>query len=216
MNKIKLLYDVTRAMKNLEKINGVLQLHVRKDQEEIVSLRNTFETDKTGKTRVMASSELNLNGGHVTRESTTEFDFPGTCCPGGGMLRRMFHRHHGSHGCCGVRGMFSRLSLAFGLLSSLKVEEKENGAAVVSLNLSEIPEELQTMLHEKMQHKNDCLLHHDVLKEYHKVETLNGTLIMTVNKDRIIETITINADCTALDEESGKHTMAATAEVQFA
>lgn len=216
MNKIKLLYDVTRAMKNLEKFDGVLQIHVRKGQEEVFALRNKFETTEAGKTKTMVSSTLNLDGGHVTRESTTEFDFPGHCCHGSGMVRRLFHRHHAPNGCCGIKGIFSRLSHVFGILSSLKLEEKENGAAVVSLSLSDVPEELSALLLKKMQGKNDCLLHHGILKEHHTVEAMNGTLMMTVNKERVIERITIDLDSTALDENNGRHILAATAEVQFA
>jgi hypothetical protein len=215
MNKIKLLYEVTRAMRNQEKIGGTLQAHLRKDQEEIAALRTSFETNEAGKSRIKVSSELNLNGGHVKRESTTEFDFPGHCRPGSGMMRGLFHRHHGHDGCCGIKGVLTRLSLAFGILSSLKVEEKGNGAALVSLSLNDIPEELAKVLLEKMQFKNDCLMHHGILKERHRVETLDGTLVMTVSKDHIIETITANMESTALDENSGLHTMAAIAEVQF-
>ncbi|BCS55065.1 hypothetical protein [Geobacter sp. SVR] len=216
MNKIKLLYDVTRAMRNQKKISGVLQAQIRKDQEEIVSLRNTFETGEAGKTRITASSELNLDNGHVTRESTTEFDFPGHDRPGCGMLHRLFQRHHGSHGCCGIRGLFGKLSLVFGILSSLKVEEKGDGAAVISLDLDELPDELSKMFLDKMQYKNDCLAHHGFLKEHLKAESLNGTLVVTVNRDRIIETITINATSAARDENDARHTMAADAEVRFA
>jgi hypothetical protein len=216
MNKIKLLYDVTRAMKNLEKIEGVLQVKVHKDDEEVFSLRNAFEKNEAGKTRTTVSSVLNLDGGQVTRESTTEFDLSGRCHHGPGMLRRMLHGHHGEDRCCGVRGMLSKLSLAFGILSSLEVEEKGDGAAVVSLHLSEAPGELRAALLEKLQHKHDCLAQHDFLKERHQVETLNGTLVMTVNKDRAIETITVNLGSMARDENRGPHTLAASAEVQFA
>jgi hypothetical protein len=216
MNKIKLLYDVTRVMKNLEKIEGVLQVKVHKDDEEVFSLRNAFEKNEAGKTRTTVSSVLNLDGGQVTRESTTEFDLSGRCHHGPGMLRRMFHGHHGEDRCCGIKGMFSRLSLAFGILSSLEVEEKGDGAAVVSLHLSEAPGELRAALLEKLQHKHDCLARHDFLKECHQVETLNGALVMTVNKDRVIETITVNLGSMARDENKGPHTLAASAEVQFA
>jgi hypothetical protein len=216
MKKIKLLYDVTRAMKNLEKIGGVLQVKVHKDDEEVFSMRNAFEKNEAGKTRTTVSSVLNLDGGQVTRESTTEFDLSGRCHHGAGMLHRMFHGRNGGDRCCGVRGMFSRLSLAFGILSSLEVEEKGDGTAVVSLHLSEAPGELRAALLEKLQHKHDCLTEHDFLKECHQVETLNGALVMTVNKDRSIETITVNLGSMARDEKKGPHTLAASAEVQFA
>ncbi len=81
MNKIKLLYDVTRAMKNLVKIEGVLQVKVHRDDEEVFSMRNAFEKNEAGKTRTTVSSVLNLDGGQVTRESTTEFDLSGRCHP---------------------------------------------------------------------------------------------------------------------------------------
>ena len=216
MNKIKLLYDVARTMKNLEKIAGVLQLKVRKDQEEVFNLRNEFEKNEAGKTRTVVSTVLNLDGGHVTRESTTEFDLSGRCHFGPGMLGRMLHRHHGAEGCCGVKGVFTRLSLAFGILNSLKAEEKGDGGAELSLDLSEAPEELKAALQEKMRHKNECLSRHGFLKECHQVETLDGVLVLTVDKDRVITAITVNLDATALDEKKGIHAMAASAEVQFA
>jgi hypothetical protein len=216
MNKIKLLYDVTRAMKNLEKIEGVLQLKVHKDEEEVFSLRNSFEKNEEGKSRTTVLSVLTLDGGQVTRESTTEFDLPGRCHHGPGMLRNMFHEHHGEDRRCGVKGIFSRLSLALGILNSLEVEEKGDGTAVVSLNLSEAPGELRAALLEKLQCKHDCLTQHGFLKECHQVETLNGALVMAVNKDRAIETITVNLGSMARDEKSGPHTLAASAQVQFA
>jgi hypothetical protein len=216
MNKIKLLYDVTRTMKNLERIKGVLQVRVHKDDEEVFSMRNAFEKNEAGKTRTTVSSVLNLDGGQVTRESTTEFDLSGRCHHGHGMLRRMFHGRHGEDRCCGVRGIFNKLSLAFGILGSLDMEEKGDGAAVVSLHLSKAPAELRAVLLEKLQHKHDCLAQHDFLKECHQVETLNGTLVMTVTKDRAIETITVNLGSMARDEQKGPHTLAASAEVQFA
>ena len=216
MNKLKLLYDVAKVMKNQRKMDGVLQLNVRKDQEEVFSLRNQFEKNEAGRTRTTVSSKLDLEGKQVTRESVTEFDLGDHCHHGSGMLRRLFHGRHGEHGCCGKRSFFGKLAIAFGLLSSLKIEEKESGTALVSLDLNEIPEDLQAALLEKMQFKHDCLSQHGFLKERHKLESLNGSLVMTVNKDRIIQTVACNLDGTASDENSGLHSLVAIAEVQFA
>jgi len=216
MNKIKLLYDVARTMKNREKIEGVLQVKLHRDEEEVFSLRNAFEKSAAGKARTTVASALNLDGKKVTRESTTEFDLSGPCHHGPGMLRRMFHGHHGEGRCCGVAGFFGKLSLAFGILNSLEVEEKGDGTATVSLQLSEAPQELRTALVEKLQYKHDCLAQYGFLKPGHQVETLNGALMMTVNKDRAIEAITVDLGSMARDEGKGPHTLAASAEVQFA
>lgn len=213
MNKIKLLYDVTRTMKNLEKIDGLLQLKVSKDQKELFQLRNKFEKNEGGMT---VSSVLNLDRGQVTRESTTEFDFAGRCQHGPGMLRRMFHGRRDEERCCGIKAMFGKLSLAFGILNSLEVEEKEEGKASLSLDLAQAPEELRRALQEKLQYKNDCLSRHGFLRECHQVQSLTGVLAVTINKDRVIETMTVDLNSTGLDENKEAHTMAAAAEVQFA
>jgi hypothetical protein len=216
MNKLKLLYDVTRTMKNLDRIEGTLQVKVTKDQEEVFKLRNQFEKNAGGKTRTTVSSVLNLDRGQVTRESTTEFDFAGKCHQGPGMLRRMFHGHRGEERCCGIKGMLGKLSLAFGILNSLDVAEKGDGKAVLTLDLRQAPEELKGALQEKLQHKKDCLSQHGFLRECHEVQSLDGVLVVTVNKESVIEAITVDLTAAALDENKDAHTMAAAVEVQFA
>jgi hypothetical protein len=223
MNKLKLLYEVTRTMKNLEKIEGVLQMKVRRDQDEVFSLHNQFEKNQAGKSKTTVSTVLNLGGAQVTRESTTEFDLSGRCSHGHGMLHRMFHAHHDAHHggraegrCCGIKGAFSRLSLAFGILSSIEVEEKDNGAAQITLDLNDAPEELKAALQEKLQHKHDCLSQHGFLREGHQVESLTGALVVRVNKERAIENISVELGGTERDEDQTTHSMAALAEVEFA
>jgi hypothetical protein len=219
MNKIKLLYDITRTMKNLDKIEGVLQMKVRRDQDEVFSLRNRFEKQEGGKSKTTVSTILNLAGAQVTRESTTEFDLSGRCPHGPGMLHRMFHGHHGGHRDgrrCGIKGAFGRLSLAFGILSSMEVEEKDNGAAVITLDLNDAPQELRAAVQEKLQHKHDCLSQHGFLREGHQVESVTGALVMRVNKERVIESISIELGGTERDEDQVSHAMAALAEVEFA
>ena len=216
MNKLKLLYDVARTMKNLEKIDGVLQVNVRRDQDEVFSLRKKFEIDEAMRNRIEEAPGPDLDGGHGMRGRDAEFGFPGHWGPGHAMAHRMFHRHHDARGGRGIKGAFTRLSFLFGILGSLKIEEKENGTAVVSLNLSEIPEDLSAMLLEKIQSGNGHFQHRGFLRKLRQVEKLDGILVMTVTKDRAVEAITINVDSTGLDEKSGRHTMAAFAEVQFA
>jgi hypothetical protein len=215
MNKAKLLYDVVRVLKNKEKINGVLTAFLQKDQDEVFSLKNVFaKNGEEAKTTV--SCQLNLDGKKVKRESSTEFSGSSINCHGGMMHKFFHHRRHGAEGGCGFKGALSRISFVFGLFSGLKVEEKEGGAAVLSLNLSEIPEELQTQLIDKLNQRAACHPHCGVLEGSHTLETLNGLLLLTVNKEREIEKIALHLDGQVINEKSEPHALTATADVQFA
>jgi hypothetical protein len=220
MNKAKLLYDVVRVLKNKEKINGVLTAFLQKDQDEVFSLKNVFaKNGEEAKTTV--SCQLNLDGKKVKRESSTEFSGSSLSCHGG-MMQRFFHHrrhghgHHGAEGGCGFKDALSKISFVFGLFSALKVEEKDGGAAVLSLNLSEIPEELQAQLIEKVNQRAACHPHCCGLEGGHALETLNGLLLLTISKEREVEKVALHLDGQVLNEKSESHGLTATADVQFA
>ena len=138
MKKIKMLYDVARTMKDMAKIGGLITADVRKDQETVFSLRNTFEKDEAGKVTANISSMMNMHGENLTRESTTEFTLSGDHGPCG--MWKSLHGCHDTAGCRGIKGVFHRLSVALGILGSLKVEEQPGGAAVISLDLTDVPD----------------------------------------------------------------------------
>ena len=215
MNKIKLLYDVARTMRTKEKVDGILTAQVRKDKEEVFSLRNEFGKNATGEATAKVSCELNLDGSRVKRESLTEFSTTGDCRHGRGVLGRLFHHHHGTRECCGIKGFFTRVSFALGILSSLQAEEQGNGGAVISLNLNDIPEEMKKLLLEKMNQKHARHPHGCILTESDVLEALDGVAVLTVNKSREIETFTINMDGRVQNAASELQTLSANAEVQF-
>ena len=216
MSKLKLLYDVVRTMKAKGQVDGVLTAQVQKDREEILSLRNEFGKDATGEGKAKVSWEFHLDGGKVKRESLTEFSMPGGCNGRHGLLGKLFrhHRHHSE--CCGVKGVLSKISFALGILSSLKTEEKENGTAVISLDLSEVPEELRNMLREKANQRHACHGHCGILAEGDSIEMLEGVLLLTVGKGREIEKLTVNLNGQVHNPENEPHILAASADVQFA
>lgn len=215
MNKIKLLYDVARTMKVKEKVDGILTAQVHKDQEEVFSLRNEFGKNSTGEGVTKVSCELNLDGSRVKRESFTEFSTTGDCRHGRGVFGKFFRHHHGTEECCGVKGFFTKISFALGILSSLQVEEKENGGAVISLNFSDLPEELKSLLLGKMNQKHACHPHCCILTESDVLEALDGVVVLTVNKGREIETFMINLDGRVQNAASEQQKLSASAEVQF-
>ena len=215
MNKIKLLYDVARTMRAKEKVVGVLTAQVRKDQEEVFSARTEFGKSATGEASAKVSCELNLDGSRVKRESHTEYSPAGDCRHGHGLFGKLFRHHHGTRECCGIKGFFTKISFALGILSSLQAEEQGNGGAVISLNLSDLPEELKKLLLEKMNQKHACHQHCCILAESDVLEALDGVVVLTVNKGREIETFTINLDGRVQNAASEQQTLSASAEVQF-
>lgn len=216
MNKIKLLYDVVRTMRDKEKVEGILTAQVRKDKEEVFSLRNEFGKNSSGEAKTKVSCELNLDGSRIKRESLTEFSTPGDCHHHGGLLGKLFHHHHARHACCGIKGLFSRIAFVLGILNSLQVEELDKAGAVVSLNLSDLPEEMRILLREKMNKKQTRHPHCGFLAESDALESLDGVVVLIVNKEREIEKITVNLDGRVQDAAGEPHNLAASVEAQFA
>jgi hypothetical protein len=218
MNKIKLLYDVAVTMKKAGKIAGTLTATVRKDEVEVFNLHNEFEKTDAGKGKTTVSAKLNLDGNQVTRESTTEFDVPGCCSHGHGhgMMRRLFHGKKEREGCCGVRGFFGKLSFAFGVLNGIEAEERDNGAARLSLNLDALPAELKEGLLERLRHKAEHCCDHGFLADCHQIEGLHGQINVDLDKERRIEKITLGLDGSTRDEDGGQHEVTASGEVVLA
>ena len=214
MKKVKLLYDVAKTMKNMERIDGVLTVSVEKDHTPVFSLRNKFEKDQAGKVKADVSSKMNVSGEDLTRESKTEFTLKGDCHHGPCMMWKSFRGHHCGTGSHGIKGMFHRISFALGILSSLRVEEQANGATVIALYLSDVPEEIKATFLEKIREKHGH--HHDCcMQDCQNVEMQNGLVVINVNEKHAIDKVTVNLDGRAQDAENQEHTLAATAEVQF-
>lgn len=217
MSKLKLLYDVVRTMKSKEQVDGVLTAQIRKDREEILSLRNEFGKSAAGEGKTKVAWEFALEGSKVKRESLTEFSMPGNCGERQELWRKLFRHHRPDSACCGgIKGFLSKISLALGLLSSLKAEEKGDGTAVITLDLSDAPEEIRTTLREKVNQRHACHGHCGLLTEGDSIEMLEGILVLTVGKGREVEKLSVNLNGRVHNQEKEQYTVAANAEVQFA
>ena len=124
MNTMKLLYDVAKTMKAKESFTGTLSAQVQKNENTLFSFRNEFEKNASGLTKAKITSEVNLENKRVQHESNIECDMSGPRQHHWHMFRHMHHWHHPA-GCCGIKDKFAKLSFVFGILSSLKVEERD-------------------------------------------------------------------------------------------
>lgn len=165
MNKIKVLYDVVKAMRNQEAFNGTLTVQVHKDEAELFSLRNEFEKNLlTGQTKAKINTELDYDGKIAKHESKTEFTMPRSGeCRHHEFIRHLHHSH--AAGCEGLKGKLSRIAFALSVLTALQTEEQEDKTIIISLSAADLPEDSKALLHEKISRASECQHHgHGLLK----------------------------------------------------
>jgi hypothetical protein len=69
LNKIKLMYDVAKAMKEKQIFIGSLEVDAKKDQTGFFALKNEFEKNLvSGQVKVKINTALNHEGEQVTRK----------------------------------------------------------------------------------------------------------------------------------------------------
>lgn len=201
MNKIKVLYDVVKAMKNKEAFNGTLTVQVHQEDAPLFSLRNEFEK--------------NLLTGQTKAKINTEFTMPRSGeCRHHEFIKHLHHSH--TAGCEGLKGKMAKLACALSILNALHTEEQEDKTIVISLNATDLPADTKAMLHEKMSCANACHHHgHGLLKEFCAAEDPDFVLNIFINKNYEVEKIVITLVGTQKDEQNAPHDLTARAELSF-
>lgn len=194
MNKIKIIYDAVKKMKARDSVKGTLKVEGIRDQERIIEVGTSFERngqrfEAKGKTIV----ESECDGKKMRLENNIDIMKEG-CCEHHHGFHRMHHPdcHHG------MKGGFNRLTAALGILSSINLEEKADGAVLLSLESGSIPEEIKADIHEIMKnchegHENMEGKHQHCafMKELHEMEKKDCSLNILISRDRNIEKIEI-------------------------
>ena len=114
MNKIKLMYDVVKTLKEKEVLKGSVKAEARKNEVKVFRLEKEFEKNTlSGQVKSKISTELDYEGKTVKHESSTEFNLQ-DCCreKHHGFIRSMHgqHRHQDYNGkCCGIKGKLSKI-----------------------------------------------------------------------------------------------------------
>lgn len=219
MNKLKLLYDVVQTLRDKEVINGVATVEVKKDQAKIFYIKNEFQKNLvTMQTKASVTSEVNYEGKQVKHQSTTEFT---KHCPGNGMhgMRHGLFRHmnHAGGRCGSIKDKLTKLSFVLGLLNNIKAEEQEDKTILVTLEVSELPEDIKTLLQERMSHaeSDHSRGHCCFMREFCCLEKGKFSFAMTVNKNYDIEKIVIAFDGAQRNEENEQHLLDIVAELQL-
>ncbi len=213
MNKIKVLYDVFKTMKEKEVFKGNIKLEAAKGDVKVLSFSNEFETNaKSGETKANINVDLDAEGKKVKHESNSEFNIKD--CPHHGFHRGIhMHDHgmnmHGMHGHGGIKGGLSKITFMLNLLNNVQVEEKDE-KNIISLELKEVFKEIKDMhkeFHEGidkeklMEHikqmkegsDKDFHKHHEFIKKLLLSEDSDAKLKIYANKNNEVEKVEISS-----------------------
>ncbi|WP_411681168.1 hypothetical protein [Clostridium thailandense] len=183
MNKIKVLYDVFKTMKEKELFNGSINVEAVKIGTKVLSFSNEFSANTaTGETKIKINSESNFDENKSKHESTTEFNIKN--CKHHKFHHHMHPHHHGmscDHGS--IKAKLSKVTFMLNILNSLKIEE-QNDKSILSLELKEIIREF------KEQHKDLDKHHKDFCEqnmgEHHKHCACIKDFIFNANNDAVL------------------------------
>lgn len=206
MNKIKVLYDVFKTMKEKETFKGNVKLEAAKGDVKVLSFSNEFETNtKSGETKANINVDLDAEGKKVKHESNSEFNIKN--CPHHGFHRGMHMHNHDMNMHGGIKGGLSKITFVLNLLNNVQVEEKDE-KTIISLELKEVFKEIKDMhkeFHEGideekiMEHikqmkegsNRDFHKHHEFIKKLLFSENSDALLKIYANKNNEVEKIEI-------------------------
>lgn len=192
MNKIKVLYDVFKTMKEKEVFKGSVKLEATKGDVKVLSFSNEFETDtKSGETKANISVDLDAEGKKVKHDSNSEFNIKE--CPHHGFHRGMHNHGMNMHGHGGIKGGLSKVTFILNLLNNVQVEEKDE-KAIISLELKEVFKEIKDIHKEchKGMDEEKIMEHIRQMKEsddrgFHKHHKFIKELLCSENSDAILK-----------------------------
>lgn len=228
MSKLKIMYDVINKMKEKEVVNGTFKAIGMKDQVEIGHFVNEFEKNLTsGETKVKINAEFECEGKKLKHDSQSEFTMQGCSShKHHGFLKHMHHHSphahlegqiQSDHKCCGIKGKLSKLAFMLNVLNQIKVDEKEDKSVILSLNLTEMPEELTKLFHGKMRHTAmpENHPHHAFMKEFCTLIDPKVGVNLWINKVREVEKIVVTVDGSQIDALKENHEVSLKAELNL-
>jgi len=208
MNKIKVLHDVFKTMKDKELFKGNIKVEAAKGEIKVLSFSNEFETNtKNGETKAKLNLDLGAEGKKVKHESNSEFNIKD--CPHHKFHKGIHMHHHGMKGHGGIKAGLSRITFVLNLLNNVQIEEKEE-KFIISLELKEVLKEIKDMhkdfhkgidnekileYHKQMNDgmNKDFCKHHEFIKEILCSEQSDALLKIYANKNNEIERVKISA-----------------------
>lgn len=188
MNKIKVLYDIVKAMQAKEVWRGVMNVQVLDGEERLWDMTNEFlRNSATGLHRAKVKTELAWGGKNLSHESTTEFrkvlDCRSPHC--------YHHRHvHGKRIWEGESKLHF-LGLLLKTLNDMTITEDNNGCKMLTVEVTEFPSEMKAKWCKMLEHTEQEHKHHRFLTEYLPLSDVALSLKLSVNKDNEVENVLV-------------------------
>jgi len=224
MNKIKVLYDVVKAIRNQEEGSGILTADIQKDEISIFTMKNQFEKNfLTGQTKAKINTQVDYEGKTVRHDGDTEFSMPS----GRGLHHGhhgMAHRHHFGamaamqhhDGRCGhMGGRFAKLAFVLGLLNALEIKETEDNTLVITLNSADLPDDAKDLMRERMSHGSTHHSRHGFMKEFSNLKQLDFTVTVWLDANCNVKKAAGIFAGIQQDEQLKDHAIKANGEVVF-
>lgn len=218
MNKIKVMYDVVKKMREKNVFQGTLNVEGKKDNEKVARIAKEFFTNNiTGETKVKINVDVNLDGAKIQHNGDMEFNKKD--------CHHHHHTHHGNHmhhchgKCMGIKGKLSKVAFILNVLDNINADEDKDESVVLSLNLKEVcgeMKEIKEMLKEKA--SSHSMPHgdkHAKIKEFLDMEYDNLELKILINRENEVEKITIVGDGKKKNELNEVHEKSFNAELNL-
>ncbi|WP_436513811.1 hypothetical protein [Clostridium thermobutyricum] len=212
MNKLEVLYKMSKAMKEKEKISGTVNLVGISEKGEFANIANNFEKDIKNK-KMKIDAKLNVNTEEVKAEKdiVKEFDFEklheGHRHGGHHCGRGNGHMH--GHGRCGNK--FEKLEFLFKTLNDMELSE-EGDLKVITLDIKDIikkKKEKMKEFHKNHEHhghhhhmedgkceelKEVFKIKHAIFKEILSCESEKAVLRLIIDKDFTIKSVEVKSE----------------------
>lgn len=202
MNKLEVLYKMSKAMKEKEKISGTVNLVGVSEKGEFANITNNFEKDIKNK-KMKIDAKLNVNTDELKAEKNVvkEFDF--------GKLHEAHHgkgEHHCGkghmHGHKGFGNKFEKLEFLFKTLNDMELSE-EGDLKVITLDIKDILKKKKEKMKEfHRNHEHHGHHHHmedgkcEDLKEVFKIKHAIFKEILSCESDKAVLRLIIDKDFT--------------------
>lgn len=213
MNKIKLMYDVVKTLREKDSFTGNLNAEATKDEVKIFNLVKVFEKNTvSGEMKCKINTELNYEGKVVKHESSTEFNMQDCCKGRHHSFMKNMHQHHSFDGskCCNIKDRLSMLGFLLNTFNNMKVEEKGDQGVILSININEIPEDMKKIIKDKTEHcisqqkeEQQCCC----MTELCLLEDINIDIRITVNSNSEVEKLELLVSGKQKDESKEVHNL---------
>ncbi|WP_297635235.1 hypothetical protein [uncultured Clostridium sp.] len=190
MNKLEVLYRMSKTMKGKNNIKGNVSFVGKSKDVEFANVTNNFEKDVENKTmKIDANIVVNTEDVQVTKSVKKDLDF--------NKMHEHHHGHHGHHGKC-KKNKFAKLEMLFKTLNDMELIENGD-EKVIQLDIKEMLDkkvEKMKAMHEAMGDKKECMhkCECEDLKELIKVKHAIFKEVCHGNYDKVMLKLTINKD----------------------